>query len=67
MVFFLKSFFNFVVSDRPKKLTAQIKREYYVVQNMLMQAEKDDILNKYGKADIENSVEFHTRQYHRST
>ena len=49
VVFFLKSFVDYIIPDRPAKLTAQIKREYYLVQNMLLQAEKDDILSEYGK------------------
>jgi len=49
VVFLLKGFVDYVIPDRPKKLTAQIKREYYLVQNMLLQAEKDDILIQYGQ------------------
>ena len=51
VVFFLKIFMDFVIPDRSTELEAKIKREYYIVQNMLLQAEKDQILSKYGAGD----------------
>ena len=41
VVFFLKKVLDFSIPDRPQSLNKRIKREHFLVQNMLIQAEKE--------------------------
>ena len=51
-MFFLKHVLNLVISDEPREIRDEVKRDHYLVQNVLLKAEKEQFRNDIKKCEF---------------